>query len=78
MFERHQLLIPLLVALYTQLDQGEVTEREIGLLGRGLGGVEAQLDLAAGDTGKTMASVNTKPQWISEKVLNELNRVLLP
>lgn len=68
MFERHQLLIPLLVALYMQLDQGEVTEREIGLLGRGLGGVEAQLDLA-GDTGKT--SVTTKPHWISEKVLNK-------
>lgn len=58
-------MIPLLVALSMQLDQGEVMEEELEQLGKDLGGVEAQLDLA----GKT--SLATKPQWISDKVLIE-------
>ena len=66
-FERHQLLVPLLVALNVLLEQGEVTEKELELLGRTMGGVEAQLDLAAaGDTGKN--NLASKPQWISDKV----------
>ena len=51
-FERNQLLVPLLVALNVLLEQGEVTEKEL-TAGRTMGGVEAQLDLAAaGDTGQ--------------------------
>lgn len=61
-------MTPLLVALNMQLDHGQVMEKEIELLGKGLGGVEAQLDLA-GDTGKT--SLVTKPHWISDKVLSK-------
>lgn len=59
------MLLPLLVALNMQLDGGEATAKEVELLGRDLGSVEAQLDLA-GDTGRS--SLASKPQWISDKV----------
>lgn len=58
-------MIPLLVALEMQLEHGEVTEKEVELLGRDLGGTEAQLDLA-GETSK--GNLATKPQWITDKV----------
>lgn len=63
---RHQLLIPLLLALLMQLDRGEVTEKEVELLGRDLGPLEAQLDLAADTNDKT--NLSTKPHWMTDKV----------
>lgn len=64
-FKQHQLFFPLLVALETQLGQGEITEAELELLGRSLGELDAQLDLAGeSNTSNTAA----KPQWIADKV----------
>ena len=63
-FARHQLLFPLLVALGVQLEQGEITDRELDMLGKDLGDIDAQLDLAE------ETSATTKPQWIVDKVVN--------
>ena len=65
MFEKHQLLFPLLVALEMKKDQEEVTPRELQLLGRNLGGLDSQLDLAGESNKSNLAS---KPTWITDKV----------
>lgn len=64
-FERHQLLFPLLVALEIQLSQGEITEKEMELLGANLGDLEAQLELA-GEAGAS--NLAAKPSWVADKV----------
>ena len=66
MFEQHQLLLPLLVALETEFEQGKITEKEVKYLGKNLGELDAQLDLAT-DT-NTRGSLQAKPKWISDKV----------
>lgn len=65
MFEKHQLLFPLLVALEMKKDQGEITPRELELLGRDMGDLDSQLD-AAGDSNKS--NLASKPRWVTDKV----------
>lgn len=67
LFERHQLLIPLLVGLDMQQDRDLITEKEVGLLGKGLGELAAQLDLAV--TGaENKSNLVAKPHWMTDKV----------
>ncbi len=67
-FERHQLLLPLLIGLEMQLDQDEITEKEVKLLGRDLGGIGPQLDLVETRENDKSPLLATKPKWITDKV----------
>ncbi len=69
MFEQHQILVPVLIALEMQLEQGKVTVKEVECLGRNLGELDAQLDLA-GDT-NNRGELLSKPKWITDKVRRE-------
>ena len=66
-FERHQLLIPLLVGLEMQLHKEYMTKKELELLGRNLDGIGTQLDLIETNESKDHHVVK-KPQWITDKV----------
>lgn len=59
-------MFPLLVALEMQLGQGNITEIELELIGKNLGGLDAQLDLTGEGNASNLAM---KPQWIADKVL---------
>lgn len=55
-----------------QLDQAEITEKELELLGKNLEDLDAQLDL----TGETSAgNLAMKPQWIADKVIYSIRLV---
>ena len=66
MFERHQFLISLLVALELEVGKGKVDSREMDLLCSNFGGLAAQLDLIdleGQETGQCR-----KPHWVTYEV----------
>lgn len=69
-FKRHQLLFPMLLAMEMQREQqGGFTERELETLGKDLGSVDSQLELAGESS---VSSLATKPPWIDDKVSNAM------
>lgn len=65
-FERHQLLFPLMIGIETQLKERKITDKEVELLGANLGGLGIQLDLINSETERQQLLV--KPQWTNDKV----------
>ena len=64
-FGRHQVLLPLLVALEAQLANGKLTREEYQLLGEEGCSVEAQLGVLIGAGG---GSVVERPHWVTDQV----------
>ena len=64
MLERHQLLIPLLVALELEVEIGKVASKEVDQLGNKLGRLAAELEDM-----ETMVTVHCKePHWVTDEV----------
>lgn len=66
-FERHQTLLPLLIALDNQLAQGKLSAQEFQFLGQDFAPVEAQLDLQL-QSKENDSAVVQKPEWITDEV----------
>jgi len=65
-FEKHQLLIPLLIEFALENESGKVDDKEMALLCRTLGGLAAQLECEE-MTIKNVSLYN-KPSWVTDKV----------
>ena len=66
MFEKHQLLIPLLIELVLETEQGKVDDKEVGILCRSLGGLAAQLECE--EMGSKNVTLYRKPDWVTDRV----------
>lgn len=64
MFERHQLLLPMLVQLELELEKGTVDCKEVELICSNLGGLAAHLECA--DMEETILC--KKPHWVTDEV----------
>ena len=68
-FERHQTLLPFLIALDNLLAQGKLSVQEFQFLGREIAPVEAQLDVQLQSKKAESAVVHDqKPEWITDEV----------
>ena len=70
MFEKHQLLIPLLIEFALENESGKVDDKEMVLLCWTLGGLAAQLECE--EMGIKNASLYNKPNWVTDKVSEEV------
>ncbi len=70
LFERHQLLLLLLLGLEIMKQQGKVTVEEMDMLGRALLSTEGQVDLLSfSDSGPVSSKHDPlKPLWLSDEV----------
>lgn len=71
LFERHQLLLLLLMGLEIMKQQGKLSVEEMDVLGRALVSIEMQVDLSlSSDSGPASSKHDpVKPTWLSDEVM---------
>lgn len=68
LFERHQILLLLLVGLEFMKHQGKLVSEEVEVLGRVLLLTEGQIDLSSSSSDPSSQYDPLKPSWISDEV----------